>query len=67
MNYVIFDSTANMVDSFDREEEARATLAEIIEREPNTAEDYVIATINDSGHIVATISGASVVDAEQYA
>jgi len=62
MNYVIFDSTANMVASFDREKEAREALVEIIDLEPDTADDYVIAEIDEKGEIVHTIAGASVVE-----
>lgn len=67
MNYLIFDSTANLVDSFDQEQEARETLIEIIDQAPETAEDYVIAAIDEDGNMVGTITGASVVEAEQYA
>ncbi len=50
MTYVILDSSANLVDSFDREEEAYEALREIVRLDPDSAEEYVlIAYADDTG------------------
>jgi hypothetical protein len=51
LEYSIFDSTANLVDSFDDKGEARAALEAIAQREPEHADEYVLITYDD-GHVV---------------
>lgn len=48
--YVILDSTANLVDAFDREDEARAALEDIVRQDPSTADEYALLTYTDEGH-----------------
>jgi hypothetical protein len=52
MNYVILDSTANLVDSFDREDEARAALETIVHQDPDVADEYAMLAYDDDGHPV---------------
>jgi hypothetical protein len=52
MNFVILDSTANLVDSFDQEDEARAALEAIVRQDPDAADDYAMLTYDDLGHPV---------------
>ena len=57
--YVILDSTANLVDSFDREEEARAALETIVRQAPGDADDYAMLTYDDAGRPVGeALTGA---------
>jgi hypothetical protein len=57
--YVILDSTANLVDSFDREDEARTALEAIVRQDPDAADDYAIVTYDDAGHPVGeAVTGA---------
>lgn len=58
--YVILDSTANLVDSFDREDEARAALEKIAREDPDSADEYALLTYDDHGHPV----GAAIVAAD---
>lgn len=51
-HFVILDDTANMVDSFDREEEARAAFEAIAHEDLEAAEGYVLVTYDDDGHVV---------------
>ena len=51
-SYVILDSTANLVDSFDQEQEARLALESIIRQDPESADEYALLTYNDDGHPV---------------
>jgi hypothetical protein len=44
MNFVILDSTANLVDAFDQEEEARAALETIVHQDPESADEYALLT-----------------------
>ena len=60
MHYVILDITANMVDSFDREDEARAALEQIVRQDPDAADEYALMTYGDDGHSV----GEAVVGSE---
>jgi hypothetical protein len=60
MHYVILDITANMVDSFDREDEARAALEQIVRQDPDAADEYALMTYGDDGHPV----GEAVVGSE---
>jgi hypothetical protein len=50
--YVILDSTANLVESFDQEEEARAALEAIVHQDPDCAEDYAVLVYDDKGQPV---------------
>jgi hypothetical protein len=50
--YVILDSTASLVDSFDQEQEARAALELIVHHDPEAAEEYALFTYDDDGHAV---------------
>lgn len=57
--YVILDSAANLVDSFDREDEARAALEGIVRQDPEAAAEYGLLAYGDDGHPVgAVLSGA---------
>ena len=48
--YVILDSTANLVESFDDEAEARAALQEIVRQDPESADEYALMPYDDHGH-----------------
>jgi hypothetical protein len=50
--YAIFDSTANLVDSFDEEAEARQAFEEIVRADPESSDDYAMLTYDDDGHPV---------------
>jgi hypothetical protein len=52
MNFVILDSTANLVDAFDQEDEARAALETIVQQDPESADEYALLTYDDAGHPV---------------
>jgi hypothetical protein len=58
--FVILDSTANLVDSFDREDEARAALESIVRQDPDTADDYALLEYGEDGQPV----GPAVVGSE---
>ena len=49
-SYVILDSTANLVDSFDQEQEARLALENIVRQDPESADEYALLTYDDDGH-----------------
>lgn len=49
MEFMIFDSTANLVDSFDDREEAIAALEAIANQEPEAADEYAMITFGDDG------------------
>lgn len=51
-HYAIFDSTANLVDSFDDEREARLALEAIAREDPDSAGEYALLTYDDNGHPV---------------
>jgi hypothetical protein len=51
-HYVILDSTANLVDSFDEEREARLALETIVRDDPDSAGEYALLTYDDKGHPV---------------
>jgi hypothetical protein len=53
--YVILDSTANLVDSFDQEGEARAALERIVRQDPDAADDYALLRYDDEGKPVGTV------------
>jgi hypothetical protein len=48
-SYVILDSTANLVESFDQEAEARAALEAIVRQDPESADEYAMLTYDDEG------------------
>lgn len=47
--FVILDSTANLVESFDSEAEGRAALEAIVRQDPEAAGDYAMITVDDEG------------------
>jgi hypothetical protein len=49
MTYVILDSSANLVESFDRESEARKLLEAIVRADPESAGDYALIGYDDAG------------------
>jgi hypothetical protein len=51
-HYVILDSTANLVDSFDDDGEARAALETIVREDPHAADEYALLTYDDAGQPV---------------
>jgi hypothetical protein len=52
MNYSLFASTGNMIDSFDDEAEARAALQRIVELEPESADEIALFISDDAGAVV---------------
>jgi hypothetical protein len=57
--YVILDSTANLVDSFDQEDEARAALEAIVRQDPDTADQYALITYDKRGQPIGeALTGA---------
>lgn len=50
--YVILDSTANLVDSYDDEGEARAALEQIVHQDPDAADDYALIQYDNTGNPV---------------
>jgi hypothetical protein len=51
-SYVILDGTANLVDSFDQEQEARLALESIVRQDPESAGEYALLTYDEDGHPV---------------
>jgi hypothetical protein len=49
MYYVMFDSTGNLVEAFDTEEEARAALDRIVHEDPEAADHVAILTYDAGG------------------
>ena len=49
MNYSLFASTGNMIDSFDDEAEARAALQRIVETEPESADEIALFISDNDG------------------
>jgi hypothetical protein len=49
-SYVILDGTANLVDSFDQEQEARLALESIVRQDPESAGEYALLTYDDNGY-----------------
>jgi hypothetical protein len=57
--YVILDSTANLVESFDREDEARQALEAIVRQDPDEAGEYALVKYGDDGQPTGdALSGA---------
>lgn len=52
MNYSLFASTGNMIDSFDDEDEARAALQRIVALEPESADQIAMFISDDEGTVV---------------
>ena len=49
MKYVLLDSTGNLIDAFDAEEEARATLERIVQQDPEAAGDVALIVYDEAG------------------
>jgi transcription elongation GreA/GreB family factor len=47
--YVILDSCANLVESFDDEAEGRAALVRIVQQDPDDADEYALLQYDNSG------------------
>ena len=57
--FVIYDSTANLVDSFRSEPEARRALEVIVRQDPGAAGDYAMLQTDDEGYPVGeALTGA---------
>jgi len=56
-------STANLVDSFNREDEARRALGQIVLQDPDAADDYALIRYDDRGQPV----GKALVGSELHA
>ncbi len=52
MNYSLFATTGNMIDSFDDEHEARAALQRIVALEPESADQIAMFISDDEGTVV---------------
>ena len=52
MSFSIFDSTANLVDSFDDRDEARAALENIVRQDPDAADEHAMFEFDKSGQPV---------------
>ena len=52
MDYSLFSSSGNLIDSFSDETEARAALQRIVEAEPDAAEDVALFIADGDGTIV---------------
>jgi hypothetical protein len=57
--YVILDSTANLVASFNDEREARAELERIGHADPASADEYALLIYDEQGHVVADVVTAA--------
>jgi hypothetical protein len=52
MDYSLFSSSGNLIDSFSDEAEACAALQRIVEAEPEAAEDVALFVADDAGTVV---------------
>lgn len=52
MDYSLFSSSGNLIDSFSDETEALAALQRIVEAEPDAADDVALFIADESGTIV---------------
>jgi hypothetical protein len=52
MNYPVFASTGNLIDSFGDEAAARAAVESIAELEPESAEEIALVISDDEGTVV---------------
>lgn len=60
MTYAIFDSSGNLVDAFDDQEAALASMAAIVQAEPDAADDVFLVTQDEQGAFVGeTVYGSS--------
>jgi hypothetical protein len=60
MTFSIFDTTGNLVDAFERRDDALAALKAIVTADPNAADDVFLVAQDDEGQIVGeTIYGSS--------
>lgn len=65
MNFVIFDSTGNLVASFADEQEALAEMAQIGAESPDAVGELALITYDDSGMPVGEARVLSAEDLEQ--
>jgi hypothetical protein len=56
MHYAIFDSTGNLVESFEDEESARKALGQIVDAEPEAAEHVALFVYGRTGCLSASRS-----------
>jgi uncharacterized protein YuzE len=57
--FVILDSTANLVASFDTEDEGRTALESIVRQDPDAADDYALLPYDEQGRVCgAAVTGA---------
>lgn len=60
MTYSIFTSTGNLVDAFDDRDAALALLREIVQSEPEAADEVFLVAQDDEGNFVGeTVYGSS--------
>lgn len=52
MDYSLFSSSGNLIDSFNNEAQARAALQRIVAAEPETADDLALFISDDEGRVV---------------
>jgi hypothetical protein len=52
MDYSLFSSAGNLIDSFTDEAEARAALQRLVESEPEAADDIALLISDDDGTVV---------------
>ena len=52
MDYSLFSSAGNLIDSFTDEAEARAALQRLVESEPEAADDIALFISDDEGTVV---------------
>lgn len=52
MDYSLFSSTGNLIDSFTNESEARAALQRIVAAEPEAADDVALFISDDEGAVI---------------
>ncbi len=52
MDYSLFSSSGNLIDSFSDETQARAALQRIVEAEPDAAEDVALFIADGDGAVV---------------
>jgi len=52
MDYSLFSSGGNLIDSFTDEAAARAALQRVVEAEPDAAEDVALFISDDAGKVI---------------
>jgi hypothetical protein len=65
--FVILSSDANMVESFDREDEALAALEQIAQHDSESADEYAMLQFDDAGHPVGEAMSAAEVGSQHPA